>query len=244
MSTLTATAVPGLAAVRLEGADLPAGPVTIARQDVNGTGQVRLLPGQEPTAGTLLVVDYEAALTGPVTYTLDDATATVELNIRAAVLAVAGRPNVRATIVAVTDYAENTVSPSNVVTVLDREDALVLEAPHYLPTGSLTVWCASYSDAVTVAAVARAGRKVMFRQPDYPGMDRYVTFSASGITPRLDSTAQRRWTVRLDWRETPTPTTDLLAAAGWTFDAVTASFATFDELTAAFPTFNALTVGP
>jgi hypothetical protein len=244
VSTLTATAVPGLAAVRLEAAGLPDGPATILRADVNGEGQVRLLPGQEPSGGVLIVTDYEAALTGTVTYTVDDATATTELGVPFPVLAVAGRPNLRAHLAAVTGYGEDTTTPSTVVRILDRDDPIILESPHWLPSGTLTAWCASYADARTVAAVARAGRRTMFRQPDYLGMDCYVTFTGASIAPEPSVNSDQRWTVRLDYETVATPTTDLLAAAGWDFDLLAGSFETFDDVPIAFDTFNALTVGP
>lgn len=244
MSTLTATAVPGLAAVRLEAAGLPAGPATIMRTDANGEGQVRLLPGQEPSAGALLVTDYEAALTGTITYTVDDATATTELGVHFPVLAAAGRPNLRAHLTAVTGYSESSTSASAVVRILDRDDPIIMEAPHWLPSGSLTAWCASYADALTVAKVAREGRRTMFRQADYPGMDKYVTLTAAAVAAEPSAGTDQRWTVRLDYETVATPTTDLLAAAGWDFDALTASFDTFADVPVAFATFNALTAGP
>lgn len=67
---LTATVLPEFAAVQLAVTDAPAGPLEVLRTDVNGTSPVRQLDGQETTAGTLALVDYEPAMTGPVTYQL------------------------------------------------------------------------------------------------------------------------------------------------------------------------------
>lgn len=65
---LAATPLPDFAAVRLEVTGAPAGPLEVLRTDDNGTHPVRQLPDQETTGGTLALVDYEAAFTGPVTY--------------------------------------------------------------------------------------------------------------------------------------------------------------------------------
>lgn len=71
MSTFTATPLPDLAAVRLEVAGAAAGALPITRTDRNGAHLVRQLPGQETSAGLLVVVDYEAALEGDVRYDLE-----------------------------------------------------------------------------------------------------------------------------------------------------------------------------
>ena len=243
MSTLTATVLSGLAAVRLEAAGLPDGPAAITRTDANGTGAVRLLPGQVPSAGTLIVTDYEAALAGPVTYAVDDASATVALDFPLPVLAAAGRPNLRAHLTAVTGYLEATTASMPVVQILDREDPIVMQAPHQLPTGTLTAWCGSYPDALEVAEVARSGHRCLFRQADYPGMDKYVVFTGSSVLPDT-SAGEVRWTVSLPYTAVAVPTGDLLSAAGWDFDALAAAFTTFDDVTAAFTTSDAVTVGP
>lgn len=244
MSTLTATPLVGLAAVQLVAGALPAGPAVITRTDVNGQGTVRLLPSQEPIGGALTVVDYEAALTGAISYSVDDASATTELDVPFPVLAAAGRPNLRVHIAAVTDYAENTRAATDVVRVIDRDDPIIFDAPHYLPSGQLVVWAASYADAAAAAQVARSGRVLMFRQPTHVGMDRYLKVQATGIAPASERTAVTRWTVRLDVENVATPTTPLLAAAGWDMAALLAAFPTFAAAQAAFPTFAAMTVGP
>lgn len=68
-TTLTLTPDPTRAAVVLLVRGAPAGTVTITRVDANGTRPVRQLPGQTVIGGTLVAVDYEAALAGrpPVT---------------------------------------------------------------------------------------------------------------------------------------------------------------------------------
>lgn len=67
---LTATPLPDFAAVRLEVDGALAGPLEVLRTDDNGTHPVRQLPDQETTGGTLALVDYEAAFSGPITYQL------------------------------------------------------------------------------------------------------------------------------------------------------------------------------
>lgn len=65
---MTATVLPDFAAVQLAITGAPAGPLEVLRTDDNGTHPVRQLADQETTSGTLALVDYEAALSGPVTY--------------------------------------------------------------------------------------------------------------------------------------------------------------------------------
>ena len=198
MSTLTATPLPGLAAVQLSAAGLPAGPAVITRTDVNGSAPVRLLPAQEPITGSLLV----------------------------------------------TDYAETTTAGAEVLYVLDRDDPIVFDAPHRLPTGSLTAWCATYPDALALAQVCRAGRVLLFRQADHTGMDRFMRVTGSSLGPRDAGTAARRWSVRVDTLDVKAPATPLLSAAGWDFDDLRDAFPSFTAAAAGFATFNAMTVGP
>ena len=240
MSTLTATPIPGLAAIRLEASGLPGTDGTIIRIDANGINPVRLLPGQAPVAGALIVTDYEAALTGPVSYGIDDARADTELGTVVPVLAVAGRPNQRVEPAAVTEYGESTDSPAVVTRILDRDDPIILSGPHWTPSGSMALWCATYADAKAARDTMTTGRAMMFRQADHAGMDKYLIVKGTAIAPAENG----RWTVRLDYDETATPTDPLLAAAGWDLNAVRDAFPDLNALAVAFATLNDLTRGP
>ena len=69
-TNLQLTPLPDLAAVRVELTGAAAGPAAITRTDANGSRLVRQRAGQETSAGSLVVVDYEPALTGDVVYTV------------------------------------------------------------------------------------------------------------------------------------------------------------------------------
>lgn len=248
MTTVTLTPLTGLAAVRIEVAAAPSGALTITRTDTNGVGTVRLLPGQEPSAGSLVVIDYEAALTGTLTYeVLDSAatlvTATTELGVAFPWITGAAMPQYRQQVTAVTEYREQSATRGIVHQIIDGPD-VVTPTRLGLRTGSLTAWCPSYADATHLREVAREGEVVMFRQPDHPGMDMYAVFESVDVAPRTDPTATVRWTVGFAFREQSAPDSPLMGAAGWTCQDVEDTYATCADVLTTYLTCRDLEVGP
>lgn len=249
MTALTLTAQPATSSVLLTITGAPAGPVTIARTDANGVRTVRLRVGQEPSAGTLILVDYEPALIGTLRYEVIDSAATVTVATMPAGLSLTGTvigsvylPSYAVTVTAVTGYESARDRATIVHEVLDRADWLVTYGPTRGRRGTLTVHCATYAAAAALDALcSRIGEPLQLRQPTHPGLDMYFTVTRSRIVPAVDGATS--WTVELEYVEQTWPTGPLLGAAGWTV-ASAAAWGTVLKVRSDFATVAALVAGP
>lgn len=220
---------------------------TLTRTDANGTRPVRLLERQEIMSGALVVVDYEAAMTGPITYqlttsgtTLPAASTTLD-GSEGYRLAPAVFPQFATTLALVTGYDAERSSGSIVHHVIGRADPVVRLAPLRLRAGTLTVWCEDYPAATAVHDVYRRGEVVLLRQPDHSGFDLYhvATHAREGVY--IDSLG--RWMVEVTFVEQKWPRGPLLGTTGWTWDDLLAVCATWDDVARLFPTWNAAQIG-
>jgi hypothetical protein len=250
MTTFQLTAKDKVPAVLIEIVGAPAGPVTIERRDVNGTAQVRLLPAQEPSAGTMVVYDYEAALAGEVWYTVTDTMATVTgpyLAVTAAPLPhlhPVTLPAAGQTVTAVRNY-DATRAPSGAVHwPLGRTDPIVITAPARLRAGTLELYAGSYADARALEDCLLTGQVCMLRQPNFPGLDMYFTPLGPRVAALPEDTVPRRWTVTVPYQESRPPDGPLLSAAAWTFTDLSAAYPTFTAAYDAFDSFDRMTAGP
>lgn len=245
MTTLTLTPRNDIGAVLLEVASAPAGPVVIYREDINGPGEVRLLPDQEPISGALTVYDHEAALTGLVSYTVtDSAPATVSASVTMdgyyPIITAAALPQYHRIVTAVTEYDSGQDYGGTVLWIVDRPDPLVVTSPLRYREGSFAVRTADFDEATAVVNVASTGAIMLLRQNDHPGMDMYFVPRRARKAPITDGTGD--WQVTFDYTQVKAPSGPL-AGGLWNFDAAEA-LGTFDEVEALFATFNDSTVGP
>lgn len=249
MTTITLTPDTTLAMVTVTIAGAPVGDVTITRMDRNGLGVPRRLSGQVPISGGMILLDYEAALTGDITYTVtDSAAATVEattsLGIAFPALHVAQQPSTLAYLTAITDYLEEQENAAVIHRVIGRSDPIVTTTVTRTREGMLTLWSASYTDARTVIDVAARGEVLMLRQPTFNRLDMYLVAIRTSARPRPENTTPRRWSVDITYVEVISPAGALLDSAGWDYDELAANFATYDDVAASFADYNALAVGP
>lgn len=251
MTVLTVTPLPATAAIRVQITEAADGPLTITRTDANGANPVRLVAGQEVAAGALTVVDYEPALSGPVTYAAAGASATTEVGAAEAVLMVTGRPNRRALIPRTIEWDESQAAGAIVHHPIGRDDdPIVIVRPMRPEVDTVTVWCASYADAAAIRDTVAPGDPIVYRDPTMSGLDRWGTITgraaraAAQSVIGADGTPTRRWTVTLTWTATPPPPGELLAAFGWTIADVATTHETIAEVAAGYPSIRALTVGP
>lgn len=246
MTTITATPLPELSAVRLEVTGAPAGPLDIVRTDVNGRRLVRQASGQVTSAGALVIVDYEPAQLGSLGYLADGVYTTTTLEPTAQPrLARVGRPSTSLELLAVETFDETSTAPALAHQVYDRADPIVVSGPLSARTGQLGLHCASYTDARQVRELFAVGDVVQLRQPTFDGLDLYLTANRVRLAPHsADVDGPAHWLATVDYAEVSAPSSPLLDGAAWTYADLKALVPTYAALKATFPTYYALTVGP
>lgn len=250
MTTLTATALPTLAAVRLEILGAADGAVTLTRSDANGTAPVRLLEDQEPIGGSLVVTDYEPALTGTLTYSVTDSAAvtvsdTADLTglVAHPVLVSPVRPQHRVDLVAVTDYSHSRESNATVHPIIERTDPIVIYGGLRTRQGTVNLYAPSYAEALAIEDVFDSGEVALLRQTDHDGMDAYMIAERTSVSVFQGATVERRWQVAVEFVEAVVDA-PLLGGAGWTYADLLENYPTVFAVANAFTDFNDLAVGP
>lgn len=229
----------------------------VMRSDVNGTRSVRTQTGQLPsTGGSLDFFDYEAALTGTVTYTA--------YNTANAVIATTSHTQ---------DYQHTVylacpLYPSNGVVLADGD----LDAA----TSYVTAWQAARAGRSTMHAVigrsdpvpvlhgaaARAGtfavicpdraaakqledqlslpQAFQLRQTDVPGLDMY--FVVAGLdSQNIADTNAPRWHVDVAFQEIAWPPGTFTPTSVWTYaDVLAAGYGDYNGLAVSFATYATL----
>lgn len=250
MTAVTLTVRPADAAVVVEVTGAPAGAVTVARVDPNGTNLVRLLAGQVPIGGAMTVTDYEPALTGTVRYDVTDSAGAVVSSstslaglVDRPYLHVAVLPQQRYALQSVTGYTGSRETGSTEHKIIDRPDPLYTTGRLRFRKGTLRAYAAVYATAAAIESVCASGEVIQFRQPDHPGLDFYFNADACQVEPDQLTGGGWRWQVTVDYAAVGTPLAPLQGSVGWNFDTL-AQFGTFAQAKAAFPTFAAMVVGP
>lgn len=222
---------------------------SILRNDANGTAPVRTLDGYLPTDSNVILVDYEPALVGPITYTVTidgtDYTATTSLagNTKPW-LFVPIYPQLSVQVPLVTGYDATRASQSTIHEIVGRQDPLVTIGRLAKRRGRLSVFCPDHATAMGVVEVYSLGQVVMLRQATHSGMDMYHVATDVAVSPLTVDGGGSRWQVSVSFVEVQRPTGPLLGALGWTFDDVATGYASFNTLVAEFETFDDLTLGP
>ncbi|MBD3782443.1 MAG: hypothetical protein IE926_05715 [Micrococcales bacterium] len=229
-------------------------PATVIRTDANGSNPVRLRDGQGFTAGSLTVVDAEAALTGPITYTARSgsgvvfpdngyATTTLDGLVSGSVVTGVQLPQLAFRPQVVTGYEAARESSSTVHRPIGRDEPVVIFGPTRLREGTLTMYAADLATARNMVGVLSGATRLMLRQPDHAGMDMYFAALRSRVTPDEYAIGGWRWAVECDYVETRSPALPLLGTAGWTYGSTTAAFSTYAATGTALPTYALRTVG-
>lgn len=220
------------------------GTTQVVRSDANGTAPVRLREGQEPIDGVMVATDYEAALTGPLTYTVTDGlggvavASTTLAGVTSPWLSVPVLPQLGIRVAAVLDdYTSGYEARGVLHTVIDRPDRVPTLAPLSTRSGRFTVLCGSHQDAVTVAAVYNRGQVVHLRQPTHGGMDAYHV--ATGVDVSPDGP---RWLVSVQWAEVARPTGPLLGGIGWDWATLSSQYTDWDEVRRSYQDWTQVTI--
>ena len=247
-TTLTLTPLPDLGAVRILalGAPDPDVALPITRTDANGSRLVRQAPGQITSAGELVLVDYEPALHGPITYsTIENATASTTLDglVAGPIVASVVRPARRADVQALVDYAETYAGAATAHQVIGRADPIVLLGPAARRQADAGLLVETYGQAQAVVEAIVAGSVVMFRQVTYGGMDAYGVVTSTRVSPTNTELDEPAWLVTIGYLAVPPPDVDLAGGAAWTYADVLALGVTYAQLRALFATYRDLVVG-
>ncbi|MBX9243411.1 hypothetical protein ICW40_01145 [Actinotalea ferrariae] len=236
--------------VRLRVSSVPTGyEFGLLRSDTNGIRSVRLFEGQDIVDGSLIVTDYEAALDGPITYTItttDTVSVTTSLDdVADPWLMVPVMPQYSEPLALVTGYVAARQATTTVHEVINREDPVVTLGRLRLRTGTLTIWAPDFAAAQAVAAVYGRGEVVMLRQAQHPGMDMYHACTGTvTVTPQSEDTSPLRWRVTVDYTEVQPPTAALAGALGWDYVAALQRNPTYGASRIEFPTYAERAIGP
>lgn len=246
MPTMTLTPRPDLAAVIVnidtDGQVLTA----ISRSDANGGGTVRVSAGVLPTSNPPVIIDYEPAITGTLMYTAFFESAppvTVFLGPLGGDktwLMPPLQPGQSISPTLITGYAAARRSGNTFHDVIDRPDPAVTLAPLRTRTGTLDVFCLSYTEAAAVVELHRSAGVLLLRQPDYPGLDMYYAVAGDVYLTPAQLQDPIRWRVQIDYREVASPAGNEVMGTGWTFDDVLVEFDTLAQIPGTFATFDAL----
>ena len=197
---------------------------TIRRTDANGTSVVvrEAIAGQDTTgttgSATMSVTDYEAALTGTVSYTVTDgtgvtatatvtppATAGVWLTLPAVSDPAVPTPPAFVPVVMVTSYDEDSASNGSLHWVINRADPIANPGPLQLRSGSVDLWCTDYPTAKAVRTLLAGGAVAQLRQPSFPGLDLYLV-ATGGVGIRHETlTTPQRWVATVTFQEVTAP---------------------------------------
>lgn len=190
---LAANVLAEAAAVQLVLTNAPAGALEITREDANGRHPVRQLPGHVTSAGSLVVTDYECALTGTVTYSVEGTRTNVLANPSAEVDATAWTPS-RMTIASYLYPSEVVpagvrVFRGTVTTTGGGALSQYVYSTALIPTTPGTPWSGGLSVRVPIAGTWRLS--LQFR--DAGGA--VLGYASSPDTALAGSTSPTGWTV-------------------------------------------------
>lgn len=198
-------------------------------------------------ASSLILTDYEAAH-GTNTYNVYAAdgsmvTGSVDLVIDKPWLSVPVMPQYSEQVETITQFGAGREANTTVHRPLGRADSLVVMGKLGDRTGSLEIFCKSYTDARRLERIFERGEIVQLRQR-VAEMDMYFTATSIPVSPySVQGEDGTRWSMTINYVEVNRPIGNLAGALGWTFDSMASSAASFDVITAHYSTFDALTLG-
>lgn len=236
MTTITAYTNPDGASVTLT-VTATGTVAAITRSDANGNASVRVPAGLLPTAASFTVVDYEAALTGAVTYTCGDV-AIVYLPATQPWLVFPLRPSESLQLEMVTNYSAGRVSLGTLHQVPDRTDPLAALGRLTQRTGQLQILCSTYAAVRALENGLDLSGVGMLKEAEHAGLDMY--FIPNGTSPEYDADTEA-WTLSVDYTEIARPTSPISPTV-WTFGTVATSYSSFANVTSNYEDFEMLSL--
>jgi hypothetical protein len=229
------------ASIRIVSDEAFMGAYTFTRTDRNGTAPVRLKAAQSPRRG-ISVRDYEAALSGPVTYTLktENTTYTAETaldgtlsqHVTSDVLTHVQRPEKRFIPTLTLGHESSRQSKNTVHEVVGRADPLVVRGPLSTRRGTLEFLALDAAAATRAEALNDVAGPLFFRFAD--GVSRDLYFEAEAVAVTFD---QDRWRVRIEYIEVARPKLLLEGGTGLTYGELKARHGVYAEVQERYATY-------
>jgi hypothetical protein len=102
-------------------------------------------------------------------------------------------------------YDETSESNGSLHTIIGRADKLANPGPLALRSGTLELWLSDYAHADALRNLLASGEIAQVRQPDFPGLDLYLSTRSLEVHPDTQDTETRRWIGRLAYEEVLAP---------------------------------------
>lgn len=247
---LTATPDPANAGVRLHVTGAAAGPVSIVRSDRNGLAEVRQHEGSLPVAGDLVVDDWEAALDGPVTWTVTDAAGAAStadlpagLGVDTPWISHPGRPSLNRPVTVRSDDEPEWAGRATRHDVIGRAVPVYVTQPLGGRSGVLELLAASWDEARAIRDVYTDGVPVLLRQPCLTGADYYHVPDSVRLAPATARRWRDRWVVTVRYAQVDYPYGAPVGTRGWTYQQTTAASDNYTQSATLFPVYADRTAG-
>lgn len=208
---------------------------SIMRTDANGVQPVRFPSGTFPTSRPVQVDDWEAALSGPVTYRAGDASARVTLDGTGPWLTPPRAPSASVRLVSVIGYDAARESTST-ATPLANGSSVVKLGKMGLRTGAFEVLCADHAVAVHIEDLLARYPQQFLRVPEHVSMDLYFLVQGTKVATDPETGA---WTLTVDYTETAAPAEGLPT---WTYAALAAAYPDLGSASASYASLAGVAV--
>lgn len=210
----------------------------VFRYDANGYRAVRFPSGTFPTSRAVQVDDWEAALSGPVTYRAGGEggpTARVTLDGTGPWLTPPRAPSASVRLVSVIGYDAARESTST-ATPLANGSSVVKLGKMGLRTGAFEVLCADHAVAVHIEDLLARYPQQFLRVPEHVSMDLYFLVQGTKVATDPETGA---WTLTVEYTETAAPVEGLPT---WTYAALAAAYPDLGSASASYASLAGVAV--
>lgn len=208
---------------------------SVMRHDANGIRPVRFPAGTFPTTRAIQVDDWEAALSGAVTYRAGDASARVTLNGTGPWLTPPRAPSASVPLLSVIGY-DAARSSSSSVTNLAGGGSTVKLGLMGDRSGTFTVLCMDHAVTAHLEDLLARYPQQLLRVPEHESMDLYFITSGTKISTDPETGL---WELGVEYVETAAPAEGLPT---WTYAAVAAAYPTLSAAGSSYVSLAGLAV--